>query len=72
MPIFGPLKRKQLIYYLRQLDFNGPYSGGNHEYMVKGSLKLFIPNPHEGQIGRGLLLKLLHQGNISREEWEQL
>ena len=28
MPRFGPIKRKDLIRYVRQLGFAGPYSGG--------------------------------------------
>ncbi len=35
MPHLGPIKRKDLIYYLRQLGFEGPYPGGNHQYMVR-------------------------------------
>jgi len=31
MPHLGPIKRKDLIYYLRQLGFEGPYPGGNHQ-----------------------------------------
>lgn len=27
MPHIGPIKRKDLIYYLSQLGFEGPYSG---------------------------------------------
>lgn len=48
MPHLGPIKRKDLIYYLRQLGFEGPYPGGNHQYMVKikEKITLTIPNPH--------------------------
>ncbi len=46
MPKFGPIKRKDLIRYLRQLGFIGPYSGGKHQFMVKEKLKVRIPNPH--------------------------
>ncbi len=27
MPPFGPIKRTDLIYYLRRIDFSGPYDG---------------------------------------------
>jgi hypothetical protein len=37
-----PIKRKDLISSLRQLDFTGPYSGGKHEYMQRGRLKVHI------------------------------
>jgi predicted RNA binding protein YcfA (HicA-like mRNA interferase family) len=46
MPTLGPIKRRELIRYLRQLGFSGPYAGGNHEFMKRGNLKLPIPNPH--------------------------
>ena len=72
MPPFGPIKRKDLIRALRSLGFDGPYSGGKHQYMVKGELRLYIPNPHGGEIGRPLLSRLLKQAGISRDEWEQI
>ncbi|MFT5369031.1 MAG: putative RNA binding protein YcfA (HicA-like mRNA interferase family) [Candidatus Latescibacterota bacterium] len=72
MPPFGPIKRRRLIQYLRELGFEGPFSGGNHQYMVKAQLRLFIPNPHESDIDRGLLNKILQQADITRSEWENL
>ena len=70
MPHFGPISRRELIVALRAFGFSGPLSGGNHEYMVKGALRLAIPNPHQGVIGRELLARLLRQADITREEWE--
>lgn len=72
MPAFGPIKRRDLIDALRRLGFEGPYAGGNHQFMVKGQLRLAIPNPHGGDIGGPLLARILRQANISREEWEKL
>jgi predicted RNA binding protein YcfA (HicA-like mRNA interferase family) len=72
MPHFGPIKRKYFIYYLRKLGFEGPESGGKHQFMIKGNMKLVIPNPHESDISTTFLKRLLTQANISREEWEQL
>lgn len=72
MPPFGPISRADLIRALRALGFEGPYSGGNHAYMVRGALRLRIPNPHQGDIGMGLLARILRQANIAREEWEQV
>ena len=72
MPAFGPIKRKDLVDYLKQLGFEGPYSGGKHQYMVKGQLKLAVPNPHQGEIGRDLLARILRQAGIEREDWERL
>lgn len=72
MPTFGPIKRGDLIRNLKKLGFEGPFSGGSHQYIVKGQLKLFIPNPHQGDISRPLLSKILKQAGIAKEEWEQL
>jgi predicted RNA binding protein YcfA (HicA-like mRNA interferase family) len=72
MPPFGPVKRRDLIALLRRLGFRGPFSGGKHEFLVKGDLVLTIPNPHRGDIGRELLAILLKQARISRRDWEKL
>ena len=71
MPSFGPIKRSDLIKYLRKYGFDGPYSGGKHPFMVKGDLALTIPNPHQQDIGRDFLSRILRQAGISRKEWEK-
>jgi hypothetical protein len=40
--------------------------------MLHGRVKVYIPNPHEGDVSRQLLLHILKQAGISREEWEAL
>ena len=72
MPPLGPIKRKDLIHYLRELGFDGPYAGGKHQYMLKGEIKLTVPNPHQNDISRDLLVRILRQGGIDRSEWEKL
>lgn len=72
MPPIGPIKRKELTIYLRKIGFEGPYSGGRHQYMAKDNLTLFIPNPHKGDIGIELLFKILKQANIHKEQWINL
>lgn len=72
MPAFGPISRRGLIRNLRKVGFEGPYSGGKHQYMVKGQHKLALPNPHIGDISVSLLNKILRQAGIERTEWEQL
>ena len=72
MPRFGPIKRKDFIAFLRILGFEGPYSGGKHQFMIRGDLTLHVPNPHQGDIGRELLSRILKQAGISREQWERL
>jgi predicted RNA binding protein YcfA (HicA-like mRNA interferase family) len=72
MPAFGPLSRKDLVRGLMKMGFEGPYSGGKHQFMLKGNVTLTIPNPHKGDIGRELLARILRQAGISRKEWERL
>ena len=40
--------------------------------MLKGNLRIIIPNPHRNDIGFRLLSAILRQAEISREEWEAL
>lgn len=72
MPPWGAISRRKLIRGLRDFGFEGPYTGGRHEFMVKGDLVLTIPNPHRRDIGIGLLARILKQAGISRAEWEKL
>ncbi|OFZ56399.1 MAG: hypothetical protein A2099_07945 [Planctomycetes bacterium GWF2_39_10] len=72
MPKFGPIKRKNLIRYMRQLDFTGPYSGGKHQFMIKEKLKIRIPNPHKRDISENLLNQILKEIDIDRTKWEEL
>jgi predicted RNA binding protein YcfA (HicA-like mRNA interferase family) len=72
MPKLGPTKRNDLIYFLKKLDFEGPYSGAKHQFMIRGRIRLVLPNPHGSDIGTDLLRKILRQAKISREEWENL
>ncbi|OIN89370.1 MAG: hypothetical protein AUJ21_09770 [Anaerolineae bacterium CG1_02_58_13] len=72
MPSFGPVKRKDLVKALRQAGFEGPYAGGKHEFLVKGEIRLILPNPHQSEISKELLARILRQANVSRAEWEKL
>ena len=72
MPSFGPIKRKQLIKYFKKAGFSGPFSGGKHQFMVKNDLTIRIPHPHQSDIGRELLSKILRQANIDKNDWEKL
>jgi predicted RNA binding protein YcfA (HicA-like mRNA interferase family) len=57
MPRLGPIKRKDLVRYFKELGFEGPY---------------WLPNPHEGDIGRDFLARILRQASIERDEWDAL
>jgi predicted RNA binding protein YcfA (HicA-like mRNA interferase family) len=72
MPAIGPVKRRDLIRFLAQLGFEGPYSGGRHQFVVRGGTTVRLPNPHESDVSTGLLVRILRQAGVSREEWEGL
>jgi hypothetical protein len=65
-----PVSRPALVRRLRQLGFEGPFAGGNHQYMQRGRHKLILPNPHHGRVIDGrMLAKLLREAGISEDEW---
>lgn len=70
MPAWGPVSRRKLIQGLRQLGFEGPFSGGKHQFMVRGDTTLAIPNPHGRDISVDLLSRVLRQAGVTRREWE--
>jgi predicted RNA binding protein YcfA (HicA-like mRNA interferase family) len=70
MPRYGPVSRRELISGLRSLGFDGPYSGGRHQFMARDDVVVTVPNPHRGDIGIGLLARVLRQAGVTREEWE--
>ena len=72
MPLFGPIKRRELVACLRRLGYGGPYAGGRHEFMLRGNVSVTIPNPHGSDIGPNLLAKVLRQAGVTRNEWEAL
>jgi len=39
-----PCKRREFIRRLRQLGFDGPFSGTKHQFMVYGQHRLAIPS----------------------------
>jgi predicted RNA binding protein YcfA (HicA-like mRNA interferase family) len=64
-----PVSRRELVARLKALGFSGPYTGGRHQFMVRGSVRLVLPNPHRGEIGLDLLKRILRQAGIEEEEW---
>lgn len=70
MPGLDPVSRRELVGRLQQLGFEGPYTGGRHEFMLRETRRLILPNPHRRDISVALLARILRQAGISREEWE--
>ena len=63
---------RKLIQKFHKFGFDGPYSGGRHLFMVKGALKVRIPNPHTGDISQHLVTEILRQAGISSKEWNSV
>ena len=72
MPRLGPIKRADLIKYLQILGFEGPYSGGKHQFMLKGMIRLSLPNQHRREVGGELLSRILGQAGIDKDSWAKL
>ncbi|MGO8765126.1 MAG: type II toxin-antitoxin system HicA family toxin [Limisphaerales bacterium] len=64
-----PISRRELIKRLRNLGWEGPFAGGKHQFMVKGPMKLPIPNPHGAVLSVGMVSEILKEIGVSRDEW---
>ena len=40
--------------------------------MLKGMIRLRLPNPHRRDVGRELLSRILKQARIDKDSWEKL
>ena len=70
MPALEPVSRRDLIHHLRTLGFTGPYRGTKHQIMHRSAVTVRIPNPHLGDISLPLLHRILHQADVTVQEWE--
>ena len=66
-----PISRNDLVRKLRKYGYSGPYQGGNHEFMIRETTRLTLPNVHRGDISSDLLSRILRQAGISREDWDE-
>lgn len=73
MARLAPVSWQELVDRLKELGWDGPCKKQGKQrhsfYMVKGTHKLTIPNPHGSDIGLDLLRLILRQAGITREEW---
>jgi predicted RNA binding protein YcfA (HicA-like mRNA interferase family) len=69
MPKLGPVSLRIFIVRMRKFGWSGPHQEGKHPYMMKGSLTLTLPNPHEGEISQDLLVRILRQAGVTRAQW---
>ena len=64
-----PVSFRDLIKRLKELGFVGRTQVPIMPSMVRGTNSVRIPNPHKKEIGVNLLLEILREGGISREDW---
>ncbi len=60
-----------LIRSLKELVFDGPYSDNKHQFMMKEQRRLTILTPHERDISREFLVRILRPAKIAPNDWEQ-
>jgi predicted RNA binding protein YcfA (HicA-like mRNA interferase family) len=66
-----PIKHKEMLRRFRALGWQGPFQRGVHPFVLKGDLRITIPNPHRGgEIDWSLMKRILQQADISTDDWE--
>ncbi len=71
-----PCKRREFIRRLRKVQFDGPYSGTRHQFMIYGPHRLAIPSNDEYSVPQ--LRVLIHEveeimgRKITADEWNEL
>lgn len=71
MPKLSPVSRRELVRRLEVLGFDGPYPGGKHQWMRRGTVRIIVPNPQAGDIDPGLIRRILQQAAITVEDWNK-
>ena len=71
-----PCKRRDFIRRLRQLNFDGPYSGTRHQFMVYQQCRLAIPSSAEYSVPQLRVMIREVEEVVGREitidEWNKL
>jgi hypothetical protein len=73
---WAPCKRWEFIRRLRQLGFNGPFSGTRHQFMIYKEQRLAIPSNAEYSVAQLRMMIREVEEIVGREinlvEWDQL
>jgi hypothetical protein len=76
MSRWQPCKRREFIGRLRKLDFDGPYSGTRHQFMVFEEYRLTIPSNNEYSVPQLRMMLNEVEGILGRpitaNEWNTL
>ena len=76
MTQWAPCKRRDFIKRLKNLGFDGPYSGTRHQFMIYTQHRLAIPSNKEYSIPQLKMMlnevnKIIGR-NVSADEWSTL
>ena len=76
MSQWSPCKRNDFVRRLRQLGFDGPYSGSKHRFMIFGHHRLSVPSNKEYSVPQlRMMLREVEEilgRHISASEWDGL
>lgn len=76
MSRWTPCRRREFIRRLRELGFDGPYSGTRHQFMVYGQHRLAIPSNTEYSVPQlRMMIREIEEitgGEITMDEWNKL
>ena len=76
MSRWQPCKRREFIRRLRKLDFDGPYSGTRHQFMVFEEYRLTVPSNSEYSVPQLRMMLNEVEGILGRvitaDEWNNL
>ena len=76
MSRWSPCKRNDFMRRLRQLGFDGPYSGAKHQFMIFGQHRLTIPSNKEYSVPQLRMMlrevEAVTGREITADEWNDL
>ena len=76
MPKWNPCKRQDFIRRLRQLGFEGVFSGTKHQFMVLGQNRLTLPSNAEYSVPQLRIMlrevETIIDREITLDEWSRL
>jgi hypothetical protein len=76
MAAWRPLKRRDFIRKLRGLNFDGPFSGTRHQFMILGQHRQTIPSNSEFSVPQIRMpvrqVESIRGRSISLDEWDSL
>lgn len=65
------LSRREFIRRMCKMGFTGPFSGGRHQYLKRGTQKIILPNPHNDSISVAFLKRILGEAGLIEEFLKQ-